>query len=78
MEVFLMLLEDAIRNYIEDLYKKDNAVRYLITSSTLLSGVNLPAERMFILDNKRGKSNLRHDSFMNLLRLFPRGSHRCR
>lgn len=58
---------DAIRNYIEDLYKKDNAVRYLITSSTLLSGVNLPAERMFILDNKRGTSYLRHDSFMNLV-----------
>ena len=45
---------DAIRIYIEDLYKKDEAVKYVITSSTLLSGVNLPAERMFILDNKRG------------------------
>ena len=58
---------DAIRIYIEDLYKKDDAVRYVITSSTLLSGVNLPAERMFILDNKRGRSNLNHDSFKNLV-----------
>ena len=58
---------DAIRIYIEDLYKKDDAVRYVITSSTLLSGVNLPAERMFILDNKRGRSNLSHDSFKNLV-----------
>lgn len=58
---------DAIRFYIENLYKKDKAVRYVISSSTLLSGVNLPAERMFILDNRRGKSNLSHDSFKNLV-----------
>lgn len=58
---------DAIRIYIEDLYKKDDAVRYVVTSSTLLSGINLPAERMFILDNKRGRSNLSHDSFKNLV-----------
>lgn len=58
---------DAIRIYIEDIYKKDDTVKYVITSSTLLSGVNLPAERMFILDNKRGRSNLSHDSFKNLV-----------
>lgn len=58
---------DTIRICIEDIYKKDDTVRYVITSSTLLSGVNLPAERMFILDNKRGRSNLNHDSFKNLV-----------
>ncbi len=58
---------DAIRIYIEDLYKKDTAIKYVISSSTLLSGVNLPAEKMFILDNRRGRSNLTHDSFKNLV-----------
>lgn len=58
---------DAIRIYIEDLYKRDPAIKYVISSSTLLSGVNLPAERMFILDNKRGRANLRPDSFKNLV-----------
>lgn len=58
---------DAIRIYIEELYKKDDSVKYVITSSTLLSGVNLPAERMFILDNRRGRSNLSNDSFKNLV-----------
>ena len=58
---------DAIRIYIEDLYKKEKAIKYVISSSTLLSGVNLPAERMFILDNRRGRSNLSHDSFKNLV-----------
>lgn len=58
---------DAIRIYIEDLYKKEQAIKYVITSSTLLSGVNLPAERMFILDNRRGRSKLSHDAFKNLV-----------
>lgn len=58
---------DAIRSYIEELYKKDKSVKYIITSSTLLSGVNLPAERMFILSNKRGNSNLSSESFRNLV-----------
>lgn len=58
---------DAIRSYIEDLYKKEPTIKYVVTSSTLLSGVNLPAERMFILDNRRGKSYLSHDAFKNLV-----------
>lgn len=58
---------DAIRIYIEELYKKEPAIKYVITSSTLLSGVNLPAERMFILDNRRGKLNLSHNAFKNLV-----------
>lgn len=58
---------DTIRIYIEELYKSDSAIKYVITSSTLLSGVNLPADRMFILDNRRGRSNLSHDAFKNLV-----------
>lgn len=58
---------DAIRIYIEELYKKDVAIKYIVTNSTLLSGVNLPAERIFILNNRRGKSNLSQDAFKNLV-----------
>lgn len=58
---------DAIRIYIEDLYKKEAAIKFVVTSSTLLSGVNLPAERMFILDNRRGRAKLSHDAFKNLV-----------
>ena len=58
---------DAIRVYIEDIYKKDQSIKYVISSSTLLSGVNIPAERMFILDNRRGRQNLSPDSFKNLV-----------
>jgi len=58
---------DAIRVYIEDLYRRNEHVKYIVTSSTLLSGVNLPAERMFILGIKRGISNLKYNSFSNLV-----------
>ena len=58
---------DAIRFYVEDLYKNNSNIKYVICSSTLLSGVNLPAERMFILDNRRGRKNLTYDAFQNLV-----------
>lgn len=58
---------DAIRIYIEDLYREDDSIKYVVSSSTLLSGVNLPAERMFILDNRRGRANLTYDAFKNLV-----------
>lgn len=58
---------DSIRLYIEHLYVTIPEIRYVITSSTLLEGVNLPAERMFILDNNRGPSYLTSSGFKNLV-----------
>ena len=58
---------DVIRYYIEDIYKNCDAVKYIISSSTLLSGVNLPAEKMFILDNRKGSHYLHYDAFKNLV-----------
>ena len=58
---------DAIRGYIEKLYKEEDKIKYVITSSTLLSGVNLPAEKMFILDNRKGKGYLTPEAFKNLI-----------
>ncbi|MBQ9798595.1 MAG: DEAD/DEAH box helicase [Thermoguttaceae bacterium] len=58
---------DAVRSYVEKLYRDEAAIRYVVCSATLLSGVNLPAERMFILDNRRGTKNLTRASFKNLV-----------
>lgn len=60
-------LPDVIRIYIEDLYRHDPEIKYIVTSSTLLSGVNLPANRMFILDNRKGRVSLRPEAFRNLV-----------
>lgn len=58
---------DVVRIFIEDLYKRLPEIKYIVTSSTLLAGVNLPAERIFILDSKKGRGNLRTDAFKNLI-----------
>lgn len=58
---------DSIRLYIEHLYSNIPEINYVITSSTLLEGVNLPAERMFILDNKKGRRVLSPSNFKNLI-----------
>lgn len=58
---------EPIRIYIEKLYSELDEIKYVITNCTLLEGVNLPAEKMFILDNKKGKGNLSPSNLKNLI-----------
>lgn len=58
---------EPIRMYIERLYAELNDIKYVVTSSTLLEGVNFPADKMFIMDNKKGQSNLSPSDFKNLI-----------
>jgi hypothetical protein len=58
---------EPIRMYIEKLYTEIKDIEFVITTSTLLEGVNLPADKMFILDNKKGKPNLTASDFKNLI-----------
>ncbi|MCG3668556.1 DEAD/DEAH box helicase [Aliarcobacter butzleri] len=56
-----------IRLYIEYLFKNESFIKYVITSSTLLEGVNIPAETLFILNNKKGRGNLKPSHLRNLI-----------
>lgn len=58
---------DSIRLYIEHLYSVFPEIKYIITSSTLLEGVNIPASRMFLMDNRKGRGNLSPAAFKNLI-----------
>ena len=60
-------MPEAIRQYVEYIYRKCDEVKYIITSSTLLEGVNLPVEKMFLLDIRKGLGHLRHSQFRNLI-----------
>tara|TARA_B110001469_G_C9645153_1_gene325757 strand:+ start:1267 stop:3738 length:2472 start_codon:yes stop_codon:yes gene_type:complete len=60
-------MPDVIKHYVESLFSKSDALVYLVSSSTLLEGVNLPIERLFLLDNKKGPSNLTPSQFKNLV-----------
>ena len=58
-------LPQVIRNSIEHLFKK-GIIKFLFCTSTLLEGVNLPAKNVFILVNKKHKSNMSRIDFWNL------------
>lgn len=60
-------MPDIIKLYVEDLFKKNSKLKYIITTSTLLEGVNIPAERMFILDLRKGSRYLSKSEFKNLI-----------
>lgn len=56
-----------IRLYIEHLFKTEEEIKYVITSSTLLEGVNIPADVLFLLENKKGRGGLTASQFKNLI-----------
>ncbi|MCT9821127.1 DEAD/DEAH box helicase [Microbacterium sp. W1N] len=59
---------DILRHYIERLFREDASVdpRYMVCTSTLLEGVNTPADRLIMLSHKRGRNTLSRSAFRNL------------
>lgn len=60
-------IPDIIRLYIEQIYTKTSDLKFIVTTSTLMEGVNIPAEKMFLLNVKRGRSQLARSAFKNLV-----------
>lgn len=58
-------MPQLIRNLIEDLYR-DGHLKYIFCTSTLLEGVNMPTQNLFILDDKKAKKVLKPIDFWNL------------
>ena len=59
-------LPSNIRQKLESLYK-DKQIRIMFCTSTLVEGVNLPADNLFITTHQRGKKNLSPVDFKNLI-----------
>lgn len=60
-------IPDTVRLYLENLFTKSSKMKYLICNATLLEGVNLPIERLFLFDYKKGRSKLTSSQFKNLI-----------
>ncbi len=60
-------MPDNVRVYIEDCVKKYDFIKYVFCSSTLLEGVNMPFDTMFICEKKIGGSNLSYGQLKNLV-----------
>ncbi len=58
-------LPQLIRNSVEELYQ-NSEVSNVFCTSTLLEGVNMPTQNIFILDNKNGRPKLEPIDFWNL------------
>lgn len=58
---------DSVRIYIEHIFSTCSEIKYVVTSSTLLEGVNLSADRLFVLDNRKGPGYLSPSNFKNLV-----------
>ena len=60
-------IPDTIRLYLENLFTASGKMKYLVCNSTLLEGVNLPIERLFVFDYLKGSNNLTSSQFKNLV-----------
>lgn len=67
-------LPASIRKRIEDAFK-NHSIKTLFCTSTLIEGVNLPADNLFITDYKNGRNNLDKVSFKNLIGRIGRIDH---
>lgn len=62
-------IPDVLRQYIERLFRTDDSdeSRILVTTSTLLEGVNTPADCLIMMTPARGRANLSRSAFRNLI-----------
>lgn len=58
---------DIVKLYAERAFSEISGINYIVCNSTLLEGVNIPAEKMFLLEFKKGNRNLSQPQFRNLV-----------
>jgi hypothetical protein len=58
---------DIVKLYLEHLFSNTKEITFIATTSTLLEGVNIPAECLFLVDYKKGRSRLSPAQFKNLI-----------
>ena len=59
-------MPDLIKDYLLNMYRKNEKIKYLFTNSSILEGVNTPSDNLFICDYKVGKNVMSYKDFINL------------
>ncbi|MGB4957149.1 MAG: DEAD/DEAH box helicase [Candidatus Saccharimonas sp.] len=59
-------MPDIIKEYVEFLYRTVPEIRFIVTTSTLLEGVNVPASKLFLMNYNKGLGSLDVPDFKNL------------
>jgi hypothetical protein len=60
-------MPENVRLYVENAFSTISSLEFIVTSSTLLEGVNIPAEKIFLLTVKIGRRNFSKSQFKNLI-----------
>lgn len=60
-------MPEIVRLYVENLFSSISDLEFIITSSTLLEGVNIPAQKLFLLTVKIGRRKFTRSQFKNLV-----------
>ena len=60
-------MPELIRLYVESLFNENQSLEFIITSSTLLEGINIPAEKIFLFSAMKGIRLLSKSQFKNLI-----------
>ncbi len=58
---------EIIRQFVENLFSKNQNIKYILSTSTLLEGVNIPAEKIFLFEITKGRKKLSPPQFKNLV-----------
>ncbi len=59
-------MPDIIKEHVEFLYRVVGEIKFIVTTSTLLEGVNVPASKLFLVNYAKGLGNLDTADFKNL------------
>lgn len=61
------MVPQIARTKVEQIYRDESDIDTIVSTPTLLEGVNLPAENIFIHDPSKGRENLSNFDFKNLI-----------
>lgn len=59
-------MPEIVKQYLIDIYKNERKIKYLITNSSILEGVNTPSDNLFIVDYLIGNNTMKPIEFINL------------
>lgn len=59
-------MPEVIRFYLLDLYRGNAQIKYLVTNSSILEGINTPSDNLFICNYKIGSNTMKPIDFINL------------
>lgn len=59
-------MPEIVKQYLIDIYRKEKKIKFLITNSSILEGVNTPSDNLFIVDYMIGNNTMKPIEFINL------------